>query len=230
MGAPSSSAIFESEDVLALVAHELRTPAAAVAAAAAALREGWRDLDDERRDSLLTLLSHEAARLAALVRELVEASPGGNAFACRFAEVDVAELAREAAAAVELGLGRECVRVAVEGKPAQARGDRQRLVQVLENLIENSVRYAPRLSAVEVAVYGEAGRVCVDVRDDGRGVALEEQEAIFRPFVRGSAERRQAGQGLGLFVARSIAEAHGGELRLRSAPGEGATFTLVLPA
>ena len=228
MGAPSS-AIFESEDVLAFVAHELRTPAAAVAAAAAALQEGWRDLDDDRRDSLLALLSHEAARLAALVRELVEASPGGSAFACRFADVDVAELAREAAAAVELGLGRECVRVAVEGPPARVRGDRQRLMQVLENLIENSVRYSPRLNSVQVAVYEEAGRVCVDVRDDGRGVALEEQEAIFRPFVRGSAERRQGGQGLGLFVARSIAEAHGGELRLRSAPGAGATFTLVLP-
>ena len=74
------------------------------------------------------------------------------------------------------------------------------------------------------------GRVVVDVRDRGPGIAQDDQRLIFEKFGRAQRRKAQPGTGLGLFIARSIAEAHGGTLDVRSAPEQGATFTLELPA
>jgi signal transduction histidine kinase len=101
---------------------------------------------------------------------------------------------------------------------------------VLTNLIDNAVKYSPAGGAVEVATYADDGTVRVDVRDEGPGIAREDQQLIFEKFGRVDvAGGRKPGTGLGLFIARSIAEAHGGALRVRSTPARGATFTLELP-
>ena len=109
------------------------------------------------------------------------------------------------------------------------RADRERLRQVLANLVENAVKYSHAGSTVEVTTSSENGNVVVDVRDRGTGIAAEDQSLIFEKFGRARSGKTVPGTGLGLFIARSIAEAHGGTLDVRSAPGEGATFTLSLP-
>jgi signal transduction histidine kinase len=101
---------------------------------------------------------------------------------------------------------------------------------VLTNLIDNAIKYSPAGGEVEVRAYPENGRVLVDVRDQGPGIAKADQKLIFEKFGRitGSGATRP-GTGLGLFIARSIAEAHGGALEVQSVPQQGATFTLELP-
>ena len=101
---------------------------------------------------------------------------------------------------------------------------------MLTNLIDNAIKYSPAGGEVEVRAYPENGRVLVDVRDDGPGIAKADQKLIFEKFgrVTGTGATRP-GTGLGLFIARSIAEAHGGVLEVQSAPEQGATFTLELP-
>jgi signal transduction histidine kinase len=97
------------------------------------------------------------------------------------------------------------------------------------NLIENAIKYSPAGDQVDVHAYAEAARVRVDVRDRGPGIAREDQRLIFEKFGRVTSGNTRPGTGLGLFIARSIAEAHGGTLEVSSAPEHGAVFTLDLP-
>ena len=110
------------------------------------------------------------------------------------------------------------------------RGDRDRLRQVLVNLIDNAVKYSPPGDEVRVEAAAMNGRVVIEVRDRGPGISPEHQRVIFEKFGRVNVgEKAKPGTGLGLFIARSIAEAHGGSLEVRSAPDRGATFRLSLP-
>jgi signal transduction histidine kinase len=102
---------------------------------------------------------------------------------------------------------------------------------VIGNLVDNAVKYSPAGSEVRVAAYTHGERVFVDVADRGPGIAAEHQTLIFEKFGRATADGAgKPGTGLGLFIARSIVEAHGGSLDVNSAVDRGATFTLALPA
>jgi signal transduction histidine kinase len=101
---------------------------------------------------------------------------------------------------------------------------------VLANLIDNAVKYSPAGDEVEVAAAAENGTVRIAVRDNGPGIAREHQKLIFEKFGRAKvAGTAKPGTGLGLFIARSIAEAHGGSIDVESVPDRGATFVLALP-
>jgi signal transduction histidine kinase len=116
-----------------------------------------------------------------------------------------------------------------DGVVPSVRGDRERLRQVLRNLLENAVKYSPAGEAVDVRARAEDGRVLVTVEDSGPGIPAEQHGLIFERFGRANVGLGKPGTGLGLFIARSIAEAHGGRLSVASTPGQGATFTLELP-
>jgi signal transduction histidine kinase len=100
---------------------------------------------------------------------------------------------------------------------------------VLRNLLENAVKYSPAGATVDVRARSENGRVLVAVEDSGPGIPAEQHGLIFERFGRANVGLGKPGTGLGLFIARSIAEAHGGRLSVASTPGQGATFTLELP-
>ena len=97
------------------------------------------------------------------------------------------------------------------------------------NLIDNAVKYSAAGDTVEIAASALNGRVVVEVHDRGPGIPREQQRLIFEKFGRATGGTAKPGTGLGLFIARSIAEAHGGTLEVQSLPGQGATFTLELP-
>jgi signal transduction histidine kinase len=218
-------------DFVSLVSHELRSPMAAVVGSAMTLRERWRELTPDQRESFLALIEHETKRLADLVGDVLDTSRiESGSFSYSFADVDVGELIRESAALAESGQDEVAVRPRVEGTLPPVRGDRERLRQVITNLVDNAVKYSPAGAAVDVEAFAENGRITVEVRDRGPGVAPEHQSLIFEKFGRVSGEHAKPGTGLGLFIARSIAQAHGGSLEVRSVPAEGATFALVLPA
>jgi len=112
--------------------------------------------------------------------------------------------------------------------PAVGRWDRLRLDLLVTNLLTNALRYGDR-RPVAVRVVSEANEVRVVVVDQGMGIRPEDQERIFERFVRAVPARQFGGLGIGLWLSRQIAEAHGGSLRVTSAPGAGSTFTLSLP-
>ena len=217
-------------DFVSLVSHELRSPMASVIGSAKTLRQRWRELNPEQRESFLGLIDHETSRLADLVGEVLDTSRiESGSFSYSFSDVDVGELVRESTAVAERAQDEVKVLAQVASSLPTVRGDRERLRQVLTNLIDNAVKYSPAGAEVEVDTFAHNGLIHVEVRDRGPGVAAENQTLIFEKFGRVSGEHAKPGTGLGLFIARSIAEAHGGSLQVRSAPEQGSTFTLALP-
>ncbi len=217
-------------DFVSLVSHELRSPMAAIIGSAKTLHQRWRELTPEQRESFLGLIEHETNRLAELVADVLDTSriESGN-FSYKFGDVDIGELVQESAAAAESGQDEVRILANVRHPLPPVRGDRERLRQVITNLVDNAVKYSPAGAEVEVDAYGDNGRISIEVRDRGPGVAREHQTLIFEKFGRVSGEHAKPGTGLGLFIARSIAQAHGGSLEIHSVPEHGATFTLVLP-
>jgi signal transduction histidine kinase len=218
-------------DFVSLVSHELRGPMAAVLAAAHALEARSNDLTAEQRDSLLAIVVGETKRLVSLVDDIADTSRlEAGTFSYRFAAVDPAELVAHAVAAARLTQQEVPVVATVAGTLPSIRADEARLRQVLGNLIDNAVKYSPEGGEVEVRAAVSDGGVTVSVRDSGPGIPLEDQARIFEKFERvESPGSSKPGTGLGLFIARSIAEAHGGTLEVNSVPPEGATFVLTLP-
>jgi len=217
-------------DFVSLVSHELRSPMAAVIGAAQTLQHRWRELSPEQRGSFLALIADETSRLADLIADVLDTSRiEAGTFTYRFDDVDVGELAEEAVASAAVGQDEVPIRAVVHRPIPSVRGDRMRLRQVLSNLIENAVKWSKGGESVEVEVSTTNGRVTIGVRDRGPGIPREEHGVIFEKFGRAKGGLGRSGTGLGLFIARSIAEAHGGTVEVRSVPGQGATFTLTLP-
>ena len=117
-------------------------------------------------------------------------------------------------------------------EPLAASADREKLSQVLTNLLDNAVKFSPAGEEVRVNAFQQNSRVRIEVSDRGPGVPADQQRIIFEKFGRGhtAGSPGKPGTGLGLFIARSIAEAHGGTLDVRTRPSGGAVFELVLPA
>jgi len=218
-------------DFVSLVSHELRSPMAAVIGAARTLQERRQELTLEQREAFLALIANETNRLAALVGDVLDTSRiEAGTFSYTFTQVDLAQLVDDAVALATLSQDGVRVRTALAGQLPAVHGDRERLRQVLSNLIDNAVKYSPEGGEVEVSASAESSVVRIAVRDEGPGIPHDQQQLIFEKFGRAAGGAAKPGTGLGLFIARSIAEAHGGTLDVESTPDAGATFTLTLPA
>jgi two-component system, OmpR family, sensor histidine kinase KdpD len=233
-----TAALRRSDDIktalLRAVSHDLRTPLTAVVAAGHAL--GADSLTDEERSELSTAVVEEGTRLAGLVDNLLALSrlQAGSATP-RSDWVSVEDLMAAAAEGLRGG-GRELfdVRVTVDPDVPEVRVDAAQLERAFANLLENAGRYG---GGSPIFVHarlggGPAGEgVLVSVTDQGSGIDAAEQERIFEPFYRGPNARAQAwtGSGLGLAIVKGFVEANGGSISVRSLPGQGTTFYVLLP-
>jgi signal transduction histidine kinase len=218
-------------DFVSLVSHELRSPMAAVIGAARTLQERWRSLSPDQREAFLALIGDETQRLAALIGDVLDTSRiEAGTFTYRFTDIDLSALVVDVVGTVAVGQDEVRVRADVPEALPPIRGDAERLRQVLTNLVDNAVKYSPAGDEVAVRARRENGRVLIEVADNGPGIPHDQQRLIFEKFGRADVPGgSKPGTGLGLFIARSIAEAHGGTLDVRSRPNGGTTFTLALP-
>src|SRR5262249_28227452 len=169
-------------------------------------------------------------RLAQLVSELMDVSRiSEGRLQLHRDEVDLAELVRDVARRFSDDASKAgcAVSLHVEGA-TRGQWDQLRIEQVVTNLLTNALKFGAG-RPVELVISGSEGRARVAVRDHGIGVAPEDAERIFARFERASAARMFGGLGLGLYIVRQIVEAHGGHVRVESAPGEGSMFTVDLP-
>jgi signal transduction histidine kinase len=219
-------------DFVSLVSHELRAPMASVVGSAQTLQQRWRELTPEQRNSFLGLIGSETERLSELVSDVLDTSRiEAGTFTYRFDNVDLGALVRESVAGFAVAQDEVDVTAEVHGDLPPVRADRDRLQQVLTNLLDNAVKFSPAGERVLVSAFQQDSRVLIEVADRGPGVPTDQQRLIFEKFGRGhtTGSPGTPGTGLGLFIARSIAEAHGGTLEISSALGRGATFTLTIP-
>jgi signal transduction histidine kinase len=222
------AALHRQERFVEDASHELKTPLAAARANVQMLRR-WAAEDPTARAEALAALERSTARMARLVADLLQLARGDARLHYEREPVRLDELAFEAARearALAEGVGVETERM----DPALVMGDRDRLAQMLTNLLDNAVRVTPESGSVRLAVADDGRRVRVSISDSGPGVAAAEQGRLFERFYRGESEEPGAGSGLGLAIARVIAQAHDGEIELESEAGEGATFSVVLPS
>jgi signal transduction histidine kinase len=218
-----------NDALLSDVCHELRTPLTSIRSFAEILRDSP-DLDAAQRRQFLDIIVRESERLARLIADLLDlARMDAGKLPWRFAPVALEAVLREAAAVTEPLFAARRVRLTPEfsGGLPPLRADADRIMQVAINLLANAAKFAPEDSGrVGLRLFGVAGGQAFEVADNGPGISPTDQAVIFERF-------RQAGQaagsGLGLAICRAIVAGHGGALTVRSAPGEGAAFRVVLP-
>jgi two-component system sensor histidine kinase KdpD len=213
--------------LLAAAAHDLRTPLTTITGAADALVSLDARLAPEKKLELAAAIGAEARRLDRVIAALLNIAGLERAIAADSASADL----RSAIAAAQLQLGESIQRSKVSiDLPPEAnavRADPLLLEQILVNLMGNAVRHAGAATAVSLRSEAGAGRVTLYVSDDGPGIDRAGRADAFAPFRKGETS---AGHGLGLFIARGLARAMGGDLRLRPGSGPGACFALSLPA
>jgi len=208
--------------------HELRTPLAAVRAYAELFTRGAADRPDDLARSMQGI-TRESERMSLLVEDLLLLARLDEG---RPLEAEPVQLDEVVAEAVETATTLDPDRpIAFDAEPTPVVGDRERLRQIVDNLLANVRSHTPAASPVRVRVGADDGHAVVEVADSGPGFADGDGDRVFERFYRTDASRSRAsgGVGLGLSIVAAVAEAHGGAVSARSAPGGGATFTIVLP-
>lgn len=216
------------EEFLSMASHELRTPIATLRLNVDALRRAAKQtpLDPEVLDRRLDAVDRQRERLEVLLRRLIDASQvDAGRLTLERQRVDLGALASEVVDRFEDEAPE--LRLRVTGD-AVGEWDRARLDQVLTNLLGNAVKYGLG-RPIDVTVTGDPSQVSVAVTDRGIGIPPEGRERLFRRFERAVTPSAFQGLGLGLWIARTLVEMHGGEIMLESTPGMGSTFTVTLP-
>ena len=223
-------------DFVATVSHELRTPITPIKGYVELLQARGARMTEEKRQDMLRIIAERAEHLARLVEDLLLASRisserGGSAVpGLRRECTDLADAARRAATD---WLRRPDSRLELElpDRPLEVDADPLRLVQVLDNLLSNAHKYSPADRPVRLRVWRDGGWAKAAVVDRGRGIPREELDRIFEKFhrVEDPMTMTTGGTGLGLYIARELTRAMGGEIEAASAPRRGSTFTARLP-
>ena len=218
------------DEFVALISHDLRTPLTSIIGYAELALED--DLDDDAR-MYVEVIARNADRLLVLVNDLLfVARLQAGELSLEQGDVELGGLVRETMQAHEPRAAAKGILLTsdlADVPPLHA--DQGRLLQVLDNLLSNALKFTPNGGSVHVSLRCDGGVARLEVTDTGIGIAPEDQRRLFQRFFRaGSAvERQLPGTGLGLYIARVIAEAHDGSLSVRSELGTGSTFTFELP-
>ncbi len=208
--------------------HELRTPLAAVRAYAELFTRGADQHPDDLARSMEGI-TREAQRMSKLVEDLLLLARLDEGRPLERKPVQLNEAVGEA---VETANAVDPSRpIAFKAEPAVVLGDHDRLRQVVDNLLSNARAHTPADSPVHVTVGRENGEAVIEVTDEGPGMDGQQLERVFQRFYRADPARSRArgGAGLGLSIVAAVAEAHGGSVAVRSEPGHGSTFRIVLP-
>jgi two-component system, OmpR family, sensor kinase len=211
--------------------HELRTPLTSISGHARMLDEWALEGDKVTARRSVDTIRREAARMRGMIESLLTLSRGDEGAPMEVGRYDLGAVGKEA---TETAGAAADGRVSVEFVPMEhevtATFDRERVMQVASILLDNAVKYTPDGGSVTVSVGEEDnGSVVLAVSDTGVGISEEQLPLVFERFYRADAARVEDGVGLGLSIARQIAEAHGGTLEVRSKLGVGSTFVLLLP-
>jgi PAS domain S-box-containing protein len=220
-------------DFIATVSHELRTPVTPIKGYADLLRRRGHIMTEDKRNECLEVISDRAAHLSRLVEDLllasrISATEGSTQAKVDMARDDLGSLVRRASC--DFGDQNDRVTVHLPEAPVLVACDPVRVIQVLTNMVGNALKYSTAGSPVDVRLRVECDRAYVDVHDVGRGIPADQLEKVFEKFhrVEDPMLMTTGGTGLGLYIARSLATAMGGDLTCTSTLNVGSVFTFAL--
>ncbi len=218
---------------ISTISHELKTPVALIKGHAATLRRDDVEWSKDVVRDYSAVIEEEADRLAVLIENLLTTSKiqAQRTLELNLDDVRLDQLAARAVERFNTQTKKHQFKLTFAPNFPVIQGDEQRLRQVIDNLLSNAIKYSPDGGLIEVGGIVGDNEITVYVRDHGVGLTESDQDRIFERFYRvdDALSRRTQGTGLGLFLARSIVEAHGGSMRVESQPGEGSTFFFTLP-
>lgn len=219
-------------EFVARVSHELKTPLASISLVGDTLSKG-RYTSPDAVTEYGAVLSRETKRLAKLVENLLTFSRVADFNVIySMVDADIEEVVREALERLRPQLNEKQFDVRFEGpgREAKVKCDREAIIQVFENIIENAIRYSDELRAIHIEVRADASEVGIAFRDSGKGIEPGDIPHVFDRFYRGKNTSVSSGSGLGLSIAQRIVKDHGGRVSVDSAPGKGTTVSVFLPA
>ncbi len=224
------SAEHERDDLIRFLSHDLRSPSSSLLALAQLLREPDRRIEPAQAAERIESL---AGRTLALAEGFISLARARYLSVERFQPMDLKDALQDALdeAWASATARRIEVRSAAPPDPAPLEGDRETLARAIINLLSNAIKHSPAGGVVNVELARNAQRWELHVRDQGPGIAAERQSLLFQRFQRGlsAAKADPGGVGLGLAFVRVVAQKHGGDVRVESAAGQGATFIVSLP-
>ncbi len=210
--------------------HELRTPLTSVIGHARMLDEWALEEDPNRAKRSVAAIRREAGRMRALVESLLALTRGDEGPGLEVGRHDLVAVAGEAVqTARDTAENKVSIEYVTPKYEVVATIDRGRVLQVASILLDNAVKYTPEGGTVVVELREEDGMAALEVSDTGVGIPEDRLPLVFERFYRADPSWADGGAGLGLSIARQIAGSHGGEIRAKSTPGKGSTFTLLLP-
>jgi signal transduction histidine kinase len=219
------------DEFIASLSHELRTPLNAIMGWTHMLRDG--SVAEPNRGKAFDAVSRNADVLARLIRDLLDTSRiATGRLELSKAPADINAIVQAAVESVTPAADTKRLTLTVSPAPhgVIVLGDAQRLQQVLWNILSNAVKFTPESGRVGVHVHADDHAVRVQIRDDGEGIEPAFLPRVFDRFEQGSARRENGSMGLGLHIAKSLVEAHGGDIHVHSdGIGRGAVFTVQLP-
>lgn len=213
------------------VAHELRTPLTAIHGNAELLLDP--DMPEEMRVRFLQTIISETERLSQLTNDLLSLQHiEGDAYVSDMKRVNLKGVAQEALDALMPVLAERGANVALVGEAPDVLGNKDRLKQVISNLVDNASRFIERGGHIRVELYGVHGNSIIAVKDDGTGFGDVDPSMLFERFYRTDESRcrNTGGSGLGLSIVKSIAEAHDGTVEAYNLPDHGACFLVAIPS
>ena len=222
------------DEFISTVSHELRTPLTSLRASLGLIASGSLDKRPEKQRQMIDMAIGNCDRLVRLVNDILDFDSGEKGkLPLRRQPVEAVDLLRRAVDVAHAEATRIHIGLRIDAPPALVLADEDRVVQVLNELVTNALKFSPPETTIRLAAqpFGTS-EVCFSVEDQGRGIAPEKLERIFERFQQGDASDSRAlgGTGLGLALCRSIVEQHGGRIWAESTPGQGSRFQFTLPA
>ena len=219
----------QRSEFFSMASHEIRTPVTAIQLQLDLIARQLAKGDASQVQELVGKAHHRTKALTALINDLLDTTRiDAGRFGLELQELDLVPLVQRAAGDYPTDAGHPIFVVAVS-EPLPVLADSRRLVEVLENLVSNAVKYSPRGGTVTIEIGRDGDNAFVQVRDEGIGVPDDERSRIFDRFFRTTVARPYGGVGLGLYISKEIVERLGGELVLQSSGANGSVFRLTLP-
>ncbi len=226
-------------DFLDMVAHELKTPVTIIVEVADFLLTGGIDRKD--RKEVLEMFRRQTARLGTTMSEIILANQQNQKeVSCKLEDLKLDDLIKELGEEITpyLRLRNQNLRTSIEDRNVFIKGNKLRLFDGLFSIVQNASRFSEDGKEIFIRLKKQDDKVTIEVEDQGIGIAEDKLDLIFNPFYEdedimhhhsGAFEFKSSGLGMGLYMARSIAEKHGGNITAESTPGKGSKFSVILP-